>query len=310
MVLIGLLLVALVCLALGLILASAGWLVASLAVTAIAAYVMWTKRAEISTPAAKASESDAGTDAAAAATRADEHSVDPDDHSVVDPEYQQRREAWFAEGTAEGEVWVVDGQPDYHVAGCRVLVGEKAEPVPFAQATEDGFTPCAVCEPDSTVADPADSRAATPAVAAPASSAEPAVAPHRGDVWVVDGRPNYHQAGCALLAGLDAEPIPLEQAVEDGFTPCPECSIVAEHVAEPLPVRASVIATRPVPTPQEAAARDRDHGQVWVVDGRPRYHRSDCMIIKGQDAEPIPYQQAIDDGFMPCSLCDPNGLSH
>jgi len=32
------------------------------------------------------------------------------------------------------------------------------------------------------------------------------------------------------------------------------------------------------------------------------------MIIKGQDAEPIPYEQAIEDGFMPCSLCEPNAI--
>jgi hypothetical protein len=45
--------------------------------------------------------------------------------------------------------------------------------------------------------------------------------------------------------------------------------------------------------------------QVWVIDGRPRYHLGDCAIIKGQDAEAIPYEQATEDGFMPCSLCEP-----
>ncbi len=47
-------------------------------------------------------------------------------------------------------------------------------------------------------------------------------------------------------------------------------------------------------------------GDVWVIDGRPRYHLHDCPIIKGQDAEPIPFPQAVGDGFMPCSLCEPN----
>jgi hypothetical protein len=45
---------------------------------------------------------------------------------------------------------------------------------------------------------------------------------------------------------------------------------------------------------------------VWVIDGRPRYHLEGCAIIKGQDAEPIPYEQATEDGFMPCSLCEPD----
>jgi hypothetical protein len=44
---------------------------------------------------------------------------------------------------------------------------------------------------------------------------------------------------------------------------------------------------------------------VWVIDGRPRYHLLQCVIIQGQDAEPIPFDQAIEDGFMPCSLCEP-----
>jgi hypothetical protein len=47
-------------------------------------------------------------------------------------------------------------------------------------------------------------------------------------------------------------------------------------------------------------------GDVWVIDGRPRYHLQTCAIIQGQDAEPIPFAQATEDGFMPCSLCEPN----
>jgi hypothetical protein len=49
-------------------------------------------------------------------------------------------------------------------------------------------------------------------------------------------------------------------------------------------------------------------GGVWVIDGRPRYHLATCAIIQGQDAEPIPFEQATEDGFMPCSLCEPNAV--
>jgi hypothetical protein len=247
MVLIGMLLAALVCLALGLVLASAGWLVASLAATAVAAFVMWTKRKDIAAPAAaKAPEP------AAAVGDATE---DDEDHSdTVDAEYRQRRAAWFAEGTADGDVWVIDGQPNYHCADCALLVGQSAEPVPFAQASEDGFTACAVCDPDATVT--------VPPVEQP-REAESAVAPH----------------------------------------PQPE------PVAGPVSVTASQPAARTVPTPQAAAVRDGKRAEVWVVDGRPRFHRADCMIIKGQDAEPIPFEQASEDGFVPCSLCEPNALS-
>jgi hypothetical protein len=45
--------------------------------------------------------------------------------------------------------------------------------------------------------------------------------------------------------------------------------------------------------------------EVWVIDGRPRYHRERCEIIDERDAEAIPLSQANDDGFIPCSLCEP-----
>jgi hypothetical protein len=42
-------------------------------------------------------------------------------------------------------------------------------------------------------------------------------------VWVVDGEPDYHRPTCPRLSGEDAESVPRTQAVDDGFTPCPEC---------------------------------------------------------------------------------------
>ncbi len=45
---------------------------------------------------------------------------------------------------------------------------------------------------------------------------------------------------------------------------------------------------------------------VWVIDGRPRYHRSECEIVEGADPESIPHSQAIEDGFIACSLCQPD----
>lgn len=57
--------------------------------------------------------------------------------------------------------------------------------------------------------------------------------------------------------------------------------------------------------PTTVAEPARPDPDVWVVDGRPRYHRERCQIIDEQDAEPIPLSQAADDGFIPCSLCLP-----
>jgi hypothetical protein len=43
------------------------------------------------------------------------------------------------------------------------------------------------------------------------------------EVHVVDLRPRYHMAVCGHLAGRDAIPLPVNEAREDGFTPCGLC---------------------------------------------------------------------------------------
>ncbi len=50
------------------------------------------------------------------------------------------------------DVLVVDEHPRYHVAGCRWLTGRETFPLPLDEARTDGFTPCAWCEPDRTLA--------------------------------------------------------------------------------------------------------------------------------------------------------------
>lgn len=69
------------------------------------------------------------------------------------------------------------------------------------------------------------------------------------------------------------------------------------HVSGPdRPWRASTLLEEPEPADVE----------VWVVDGRPRYHREGCDIMHDQPAEAIPLSQAAEDGFIPCSLCEPD----
>jgi hypothetical protein len=50
------------------------------------------------------------------------------------------------------EVLVVDEHPRYHLGGCRWLAGRETFPLPLDEARTDGFTPCAWCEPDRTLA--------------------------------------------------------------------------------------------------------------------------------------------------------------
>jgi hypothetical protein len=50
----------------------------------------------------------------------------------------------------QSSVWVIDGRPRYHLVECRHLDGT-AEPISLNQAVEDGFTPCADCDPDNRI---------------------------------------------------------------------------------------------------------------------------------------------------------------
>ena len=49
------------------------------------------------------------------------------------------------------EVLVVDEQPRYHLARCRLPDHELAERLPVREARELGFTPCGRCRPDTTL---------------------------------------------------------------------------------------------------------------------------------------------------------------
>jgi hypothetical protein len=44
-----------------------------------------------------------------------------------------------------------------------------------------------------------------------------------GTVLVVAGRPRYHVGGCRYLTGKSAEPVDVQDAREEGFTPCGVC---------------------------------------------------------------------------------------
>ena len=49
----------------------------------------------------------------------------------------------------DDEVLVVDGHPRYHLAGCPTLAGAGTVPLAVSAARRGGFTPCAVCAPDT-----------------------------------------------------------------------------------------------------------------------------------------------------------------
>jgi clumping factor A len=58
------------------------------------------------------------------------------------------------------------------------------------------------------------------------------VARMTAEVLVVDGRPRYHLASCSHLAGRLTDPLPVNEAVELGFSPCGLCRPVDHLVAQ------------------------------------------------------------------------------
>ena len=179
------------------------------------------------------------------------------------------------------QVWVADGFPEFHVEGCEELAGLQSVAVPYEQAIEDGFQPCVVCNPDG-----------LPPAAAAAAAAPAAASGELTEVWVVDGKPDYHRPECERLQGEDGVAVPYRQAVEDGFSACSACRPDAASAGRP-DHRA----------PGSAEANDT----VEVVDGFPYYHRRDCSVVADLPAVTVPRSQAHEDGFTPCAVCVPDG---
>jgi hypothetical protein len=57
--------------------------------------------------------------------------------------------------------------------------------------------------------------------------------------------------------------------------------------------------------PADAVRVARMDAEVLVVDGRPRYHRTDCPFLTGRPTEPLPVAEAVELGFSPCGECRP-----
>jgi hypothetical protein len=58
--------------------------------------------------------------------------------------------------------------------------------------------------------------------------------------------------------------------------------------------------------PADAAVVARLDAPVVVVDGRPRYHLPTCVHLRDWEVESLPVSEAVELGFTPCSLCEPD----
>nr|WP_307834338.1 hypothetical protein [Actinoplanes lichenicola] len=126
------------------------------------------------------------------------------------PDYERASDAINAarSGTPDEDTWRRQHE-DAEPGGTGATVPEAGE---FAEADAD---------------DPDDEP--LPQAVQPADAVR--VARLDAEVLVVDGRPRYHVAECPSLVGRLAEPIPVGEAVELGFSPCGLCRPVDRLVA-------------------------------------------------------------------------------
>jgi hypothetical protein len=59
-------------------------------------------------------------------------------------------------------------------------------------------------------------------------------------------------------------------------------------------------------SPADAGRVARMRNEVFVIDGRPRYHLMGCGHLNDRESEPLPVHEAIELGFTPCGLCEPD----
>ncbi len=129
----------------GILTATLGWVIASIALSAVALLLIVRGRPRSADRAARGS----GADAARADddNEADDAADDESDIDVGDDRDDDTADAGAAPAADLDEVWVIDGRPRYHLGECSFLADKDAEPVPLQQAIEDGFTPCSICSP-------------------------------------------------------------------------------------------------------------------------------------------------------------------
>ncbi|MCW2937303.1 MAG: hypothetical protein JWN00_288 [Actinomycetia bacterium] len=72
----------------------------------------------------------------------------------------------------------------------------------------------------------------------------------------------------------------------------------AKAAVEPLEEEAFSIASQPLEVPLDSP--------VFVVRGRKRYHLESCRQLAGRDKEDLTYEEALEEGFSPCTACLPD----
>ncbi len=133
---------------------------------------------------------------------------------------------------------------------------------------------------------------------------------------VVDGQPPDRGGGPGVVPAQQPAPA-VETVASSGTTPGepvassgPAGSVpgsadvdeVDEFVDEEPPDEPPAQLT----VPGDAARVARSAAPVFVIDARPRYHLRSCVHLLGRQSEQLPVSEAVELGFTPCGLCEPD----
>jgi hypothetical protein len=137
------------------------------------------------------------------------------------------------------------------------------------------------------------------------------------------------QAGVERDAPTGVDDAVTAPAVDRAAAPCGDVGVVAADPDEPDTDRAvprassesdpepiaAAVATTPAAV-ADGADRDgadtsgadgRTDAIVLVVPGRRRFHRDGCRVLVNRASEEIVLDEALDEGFSPCTVCIPGG---
>ena len=118
--------------------------------------------------------------------------------------------------------------------------------------------------------------------------------------------PRPRRSNWPLPSRAEPEPEPAEPEPPKAEPEHPKAEPAEAEAAEAEPAE-----PEPEPATPEPAGASEPAGQpVTVVPGVPRYHRSDCILIRfmgDNDLQKMPVEAAREAGCSPCRACQPDG---
>lgn len=221
---------------------------------------------------------------------------------------------WSAEPTSDvpddAQVWVVPGWRKYHLPGCRQLRRQQAEEISYAEATEQGYTMCASCMPDTALAARGRGDDSGPRV-----DSESVTSPPETD-HESSGSGEAQPSGSAGATEAETTAAPEAEAATEA-----ETTGESEAATESEAAGQTSVSTRERPDTdegEETADREQPEteegeatsDQVGMVSGGRRFHRLDCAVVEdatqdGVELTTMSRNEAEATDAVPCTVCRP-----